>query len=175
MNTKIIRKHFFFKGRVQGVGFRYRAQNAASLYSVTGWVKNLYDGSVEMEAQGTEEDIDKVVQTLQDSYILLPVLRNSVFVIVRVVIHIFGFFPVFSVFLFLRRFFVLRRFLTSNKLLVDCKATYHLVKQICLHRKLLCRSRTFLACSGVRLYYRRNLINAGIDLLYSLSLLCASR
>ena len=52
MNTKIIRKHFFFKGRVQGVGFRYRAQNAASLYSVTGWVKNLYDGSVEMEAQG---------------------------------------------------------------------------------------------------------------------------
>ena len=66
MNTNIIRKHFFFKGRVQGVGFRYRAQNAASLYSVTGWVKNLYDGSVEMEAQGTEEDIDKVVQTLQD-------------------------------------------------------------------------------------------------------------
>ena len=57
MNTNIIRKHFFFKGRVQGVGFRYRAQNAASLYSVTGWVKNLYDGSVEMEAQGTEEDI----------------------------------------------------------------------------------------------------------------------
>lgn len=72
MNTNIIRKHFFFKGRVQGVGFRYRAQNAASLYSVTGWVKNLYDGSVEMEAQGTEEDIDKVVQALQDScYIVI--------------------------------------------------------------------------------------------------------
>ena len=72
MNTNIIRKHFFFKGRVQGVGFRYRAQNAASPYSVTGWVKNLYDGSVEMEAQGTEEDIDKVVQTLQDSrYIVI--------------------------------------------------------------------------------------------------------
>ena len=64
MNTKIIRKHFFFKGRVQGVGFRYRAQNAASMYGVTGWVKNLYDGSVEMEAQGTEKDIDKVVQPL---------------------------------------------------------------------------------------------------------------
>ena len=31
MNTKIIRKHFFFKGRVQGVGFRYRAQNAACI------------------------------------------------------------------------------------------------------------------------------------------------
>lgn len=69
---KIIRKHFFFKGRVQGVGFRYRAQNAASLYSVTGWVKNLYDGSVEMEAQGLEEDIDKVIQSLQNSrYIVI--------------------------------------------------------------------------------------------------------
>ena len=80
MNTKIIRKHFFFKGRVQGVGFRYRAQNAASLYSVTGWVKNLYDGSVEMEAQGTEEDIDKVVQPLQDSrYIVI----NDMYVAAR--------------------------------------------------------------------------------------------
>ena len=59
MNTKIIRKHFFFKGRVQGVGFRYRAQNAASLYSVTGWVKNLYDGSVEMEAQGMRRTLTK--------------------------------------------------------------------------------------------------------------------
>lgn len=64
---KTIRKHFFFKGRVQGVGFRYRAHNAASMYGVTGWVKNLYDGSVEMEAQGTEEDIDKVIQTLRNS------------------------------------------------------------------------------------------------------------
>lgn len=64
---KMIRKHFFFKGRVQGVGFRYRAQNAASMYGVTGWVKNLYDGSVEMEAQGLEEDIDKVILTLQSS------------------------------------------------------------------------------------------------------------
>ena len=68
----IIRKHFFFKGRVQGVGFRYRAQNAASMYSVTGWVKNLYDGSVEMEAQGLEKDIDKVILALQNSrYIVI--------------------------------------------------------------------------------------------------------
>ena len=68
MNTNIIRKHFFFKGRVQG----YRAQNAASMYSVTGWIKNLYDGSVEMEAQGLEEDIDKVIQSLQNSrYIVI--------------------------------------------------------------------------------------------------------
>lgn len=68
----IVRKHFFFKGRVQGVGFRYRAHNAASMYGVTGWVKNLYDGSVEMEAQGKEEDIDKMIQAIQNSrYIVI--------------------------------------------------------------------------------------------------------
>ena len=68
----MIRKHIIFSGWVQGVGFRYRAHNAASMYSVTGWVKNLYDGSVEMEAQGKEEDIDKMIQAIQNSrYIVI--------------------------------------------------------------------------------------------------------
>ena len=47
-----IRRHYTFRGRVQGVGFRYRASYAASMYGVTGWVCNRYDDSVEMEAQG---------------------------------------------------------------------------------------------------------------------------
>ncbi len=67
-----IRKHFIFYGRVQGVGFRYRAYHAATRYSVTGWVKNLYDGSVEMEAEGLEENIDKTILTIeQGSYVLI--------------------------------------------------------------------------------------------------------
>lgn len=71
-DSKTVRKHFFFKGRVQGVGFRYRAHSAASLYGITGWVKNLYDGSVEMEAQGKEEDINKMIQAIQSSrYIVI--------------------------------------------------------------------------------------------------------
>lgn len=57
----MIRKHFIFTGRVQGVGFRYRAKHAASGIGVTGFVRNCYDGSVEMEAQGTEEQINKVL------------------------------------------------------------------------------------------------------------------
>ena len=63
--SSIVRKHFFFKGRVQGVGFRYRAHNAASMYGVTGWVKNLYDGSVEMEAEGTEKAIDDMILAIE--------------------------------------------------------------------------------------------------------------
>ena len=57
----MIRKHIVFFGRVQGVGFRYNARYAASLYGCTGWVRNEWDGSVTMEIQGTEEQIDKVI------------------------------------------------------------------------------------------------------------------
>ncbi|WP_026881178.1 acylphosphatase [Clostridium akagii] len=45
-------------GRVQGVGFRYFVQYAATAFKITGWVKNCDDGSVQIEAQGTEEATD---------------------------------------------------------------------------------------------------------------------
>ena len=64
------RKHLFFYGDVQGVGFRYHAKYGAQGLGLTGWVKNCCDGSVEMEVQGWEEDIDKLIQLLhQDRYI----------------------------------------------------------------------------------------------------------
>ncbi len=63
----IIRRHYNFFGRVQGVGFRYTAQYAANAYRVTGWVKNEYDGSVTMEIQGREEDLDKVVRAIESA------------------------------------------------------------------------------------------------------------
>ena len=56
----MVRKHFRFTGRVQGVGFRYRAKYAANGMCITGWVKNEWDGSVEMEVQGTKEAIDRM-------------------------------------------------------------------------------------------------------------------
>ena len=60
----MIRRRYRFYGRVQGVGFRYRAKQAASLYGVTGWVENEWDGSVSMEAQGEPSDIDKMVEAI---------------------------------------------------------------------------------------------------------------
>jgi len=59
-SEKIIRKAIRVYGSVQGVGFRYRTKYAADNYGVTGWVKNEFDGSVSMELQGTEEQIDHV-------------------------------------------------------------------------------------------------------------------
>ena len=48
----MIRKHVIVRGRVQGVGFRYITSSIASKYHVTGWVRNEYDGSVEIEVPG---------------------------------------------------------------------------------------------------------------------------
>ena len=61
----MLRKHITFYGWVQGVGFRYRARHAAQLYGCTGWVRNEWDGSVAMEIQGTEENIDRVILAIE--------------------------------------------------------------------------------------------------------------
>lgn len=66
----VVRKSITVYGFVQGVGFRYRAVHAANLVGCTGWVRNNPDGSVSMEIQGTEEQIDKVFLMIEKgSYI----------------------------------------------------------------------------------------------------------
>ena len=50
MDEKQTRWHVYFSGEVQAVGFRYTAMLYARDLGLTGWVKNLYDGRVEMEA-----------------------------------------------------------------------------------------------------------------------------
>ena len=65
MKEKMIRRHIVFSGQVQGVGFRWRALQAARLYDCTGWCRNRWDGSVEMEIQGDEESIDRVIQSIE--------------------------------------------------------------------------------------------------------------
>lgn len=66
MKQEKVRKHIFFYGRVQGVGFRYYAVQKANQLGLTGWVKTLYDGSVEMEVEGQEELIDQLIIFLQN-------------------------------------------------------------------------------------------------------------
>ena len=55
----IIRRHMYFSGDVQGVGFRYRSKYAARELGLTGYVRNLYDGRVEVEIQGERELISR--------------------------------------------------------------------------------------------------------------------
>ncbi|MFN0134528.1 MAG: acylphosphatase [Phycisphaerae bacterium] len=51
------RKHIVFRGIVQGVGFRATTASIARRHAITGWVRNLADGSVEAELQGDERSI----------------------------------------------------------------------------------------------------------------------
>jgi acylphosphatase len=63
-----IAKHIIFKGRVQGVGFRYTTQRTADRYDLTGCVRNLPDGSVEALLQGTESNIQACLDDLQNAF-----------------------------------------------------------------------------------------------------------
>lgn len=62
------RINIYYSGRVQGVGFRFTAIDIASELDVTGWVKNLHDGRVEVVAEGEErllrEFLDKIQQQM---------------------------------------------------------------------------------------------------------------
>jgi acylphosphatase len=64
----ITAKHVIFKGRVQGVGFRWTAHRIALRYDLTGYVKNLPDGTVEMLAQGDIKEIQSCLDEIDDSF-----------------------------------------------------------------------------------------------------------
>jgi len=64
MSSKI-EIHAIVKGRVQGVGFRWTVLKHASDIGIKGTVKNLSDGSVEIIAQGTQTDLENLLENIQ--------------------------------------------------------------------------------------------------------------
>jgi acylphosphatase len=65
--VKRCRMHIYYSGHVQGVGFRYTAKNVAMGYEVTGLVRNLPDGRVELIAEGQREELQSFQQEIRDS------------------------------------------------------------------------------------------------------------
>ncbi len=57
----------FYSGRVQGVGFRYHAKSVATGFEVTGTVRNLDDGRVELIAEGVREELEAFRAAIRDS------------------------------------------------------------------------------------------------------------
>ena len=57
-------KRFFVSGRVQGVGFRFFAERTAASLGVGGYVKNLFDGRVEVYAIGEAQQLDALRSAL---------------------------------------------------------------------------------------------------------------
>ena len=86
-----VRKHIYFSGMVQGVGFRYRSTYLAQSRHLTGWVKNLDETRGEMEVQGEERQIEKFLEDLQGQRFIsiedmemaeIPCVRESGFKVV---------------------------------------------------------------------------------------------
>ncbi|HBX69642.1 MAG TPA: acylphosphatase [Chloroflexi bacterium] len=65
MNENQMRLHAVVEGRVQGVGFRYFTQERAVFLGLTGWVRNRWDGTVEVVAEGPQADIEILLKALQ--------------------------------------------------------------------------------------------------------------
>jgi len=59
------RAHIVYSGNVQGVGFRWTAQSAANSSGLTGWVRNLPGGNVEILCEGTEREINIFTEKLR--------------------------------------------------------------------------------------------------------------
>ncbi|MHC4757189.1 MAG: acylphosphatase [Planctomycetota bacterium] len=63
-----ISKHIIFTGRVQGVGFRFTSYNIARRCQLTGFVKNLADGTVEMLVQGPKDNVLACVKDTKEYF-----------------------------------------------------------------------------------------------------------
>lgn len=58
-----------YTGTVQGVGFRFTTQNLAKRFQITGYVRNLQDGNVELVAQGDEEELRAFCAAIEASHV----------------------------------------------------------------------------------------------------------
>ena len=64
MSTRL---HVYFSGHVQGVGFRYAVRTVSLEFDVTGWVKNLSDGRVEMLSEGERSELEAFQAAILDA------------------------------------------------------------------------------------------------------------
>ncbi len=66
----------FYEGRVQGVGFRYSVKQIAKGFIVTGWVRNLDDGRVEMQVSAEPEELRAFLDAVHVSE-LRPLIKKE--------------------------------------------------------------------------------------------------
>jgi acylphosphatase len=57
----------FYEGYVQGVGFRWTAKRIAQGYDVSGWVRNLPDGRVELQVSGEDDEVAAFLRAIRES------------------------------------------------------------------------------------------------------------
>jgi acylphosphatase len=63
--TQLARLHATVEGRVQGVGFRAFVEQCGEIYNLKGWVRNRWDGSVEVVAEGESQELERLLAALR--------------------------------------------------------------------------------------------------------------
>ena len=66
MDSEVFRVTVNFRGRVQGVGFRWNVRDESSGFEVAGYVKNLSNGSVEMVAEGDKTEVNRFLVSVEN-------------------------------------------------------------------------------------------------------------
>ena len=67
----------FFEGNVQGVGFRWSVKQIAKGFDVTGWIRNLPDGRVELLASGEEAEVRAFIEAIDQSELRAHIRKQN--------------------------------------------------------------------------------------------------
>jgi len=67
----------FYEGRVQGIGFRWSVRNLAKGFDVTGWIRNLDDGRVQMQVSGEEEEVRSFLEAINQSELRAHIRKQT--------------------------------------------------------------------------------------------------
>jgi acylphosphatase len=67
----------FYEGNVQGVGFRWSVRNIAKGFDLTGWIRNLIDGRVEMRVSGGEDEVRAFLKAITESELRAHIRKQS--------------------------------------------------------------------------------------------------
>lgn len=73
----MISTQVLYEGNVQGVGFRYSVKQIAQGFDVTGWIRNLGDGRVEMQINGEEDEARAFLEAIMQSELRAHIRRHS--------------------------------------------------------------------------------------------------
>ena len=74
----MIGRQVFYEGHVQGVGFRFTVKQIARGYDVVGWVRNLPDGRVELQASGESDEVEAFLKGVHESELQSHIRKSDV-------------------------------------------------------------------------------------------------